>query len=165
MVKRNYRIKKTISMKQFISELGEGFSEHMKNRLMDLEVRCVLTRKDELYRFDIKHVEHTLYDCSNSDDADTCKKEYAFGQLVVLENLLYFSEACIEAPGVMQSSVVKEIYDSLSSENIIVDSGISSKRVDDSNVDYVIDSILKVCPEVSEGYLKILKEMFALRRN
>jgi hypothetical protein len=64
MVKRKYNIRKTISMKKFISEFGDNFSEHMKKRLMEIEVRCVLTRKEAEYKFEIKHVEHTLYDCS-----------------------------------------------------------------------------------------------------
>jgi hypothetical protein len=45
MVKKIYNMKRTISVKRFIIELGENFSEHVKKRLLDLEVRCVLTQR------------------------------------------------------------------------------------------------------------------------
>ena len=44
-MKKNYKMKKTISMKMFVSELGENFSDHMKEKLLELDIRCVLTRK------------------------------------------------------------------------------------------------------------------------
>lgn len=162
-MKKNYRIQKTISMKRFISELGEDFSEHMKDRLLELEVRCVLTRKEDNYRLDIKHVEHTKYDCTcDSEHGLTpCKKEYVYGQFIVIEGVLYFSENCTESDGVMQSPIVNTIYSSLSDENMICDEGINEKKVDDSNIDYVIDSILTVCPEVSQRYKDIMKDMLS----
>lgn len=162
-MKKNYRMQKTISMKRFISELGEDFSEHIKKRLLELEVRCVLTRKEDNYRLDIKHVEHTKYDCTcNSEHGlNTCKKEYVYGQFMVSEGVLYFSESCTESDVVMQSPIVNTIYSSLSDENMICDEDINEKKVDDSNIDYVIDSILTVCPEVSQRYKDIMKDMLS----
>ncbi|MCY6369336.1 hypothetical protein [Clostridium ganghwense] len=156
-MKRNYKIKKTISIKRFISEFGENFSEHTKKKLLDLEVRCVLTRKEDNYRLDLKHVEHTHYDCNSS----TCQKEYAYGQLVVIDGTLYFSEVCTESTEVMQSPIVSTIYNSLNSEDMVCDSDINSKKIDDDNIDYVIDNILTVCPEVSQKYLDITQGMIS----
>lgn len=162
-MKKNYRMKKTISMKGFIAELGDNFSEHMKKRLMELEVRCVLTRKEDEYRVDIKHVEHTKYDDSEISE-DKSQKEYAYGQFVVNEGILYFSDRCMESTEVMQSPIVNTIYASLSSEGMITDENGSAKKIDDSNIDYLIDSILSVCPQVSQKYVDIVKDMMSHSR-
>ena len=91
---KNYKMKRTLSIKQFISELGEDFTEHMKKRIMDLWPRCVLTRDKDRYILDLKHVEHTKHDCAKG--TGKTKKEYAYGQLIINEGKLYFSEECIE---------------------------------------------------------------------
>lgn len=158
-MKKNYKIKKTISVKQFISQLGESFSEHMKNRLLELEVRCVLTRKEDFHRLDLKHVEHTQHSCNGSSE-----KEYVYGQFIVIEEVLYFSEKCADGNEVMEAPIVSTIYNSLSSEGMISDEVSNYKKVDDSNIDYVIDSILTVCPEVSQSYIDIVKEMISHER-
>lgn len=156
MPNRKYNIRKTISMKHFISESGEKFSDHMKQRLLELEVRSVLTRKEEYNRFEIKHVQHIQYKCNPEDDSDTCKKEYSYGQLLVVDGTLYFSDAQQEDNGVMQSPIASTIYNSLSSEGMILDAGSYVKKVDDSNIDYVIDTMLTVFPQVSQAYLDII---------
>lgn len=157
-MRKRYNMSKTISVKGFISELGENFSKHMKERLLELEVRCVLTRKEYNYRLDLKHVEHTKYDfeCCAENKSCICKKEYAYGQFVVIDGILYFSQECAVNDNVIQSPIVSTIYNSLSSDDMISDSGISEKKIDDSNIDYVIDSILAVCPQVSQSYMDIM---------
>jgi hypothetical protein len=155
---RKYNVKKTISMKQFISEFGENFSKHMKQRLLELEVRCVLTRKDNYYRLDLKHVEHTKYNCHHTETNNNkdSQKEFSYGQFVINDGNLYFSEQCLECADVMQSPVVDVIYNSLNNEGSFFDSGISAKKVDDDNIDHIIDHILGVCPEVSKEYISII---------
>ena len=160
MYKKNYKLKKTISMKQFIAEFGENFSEHVKNRLLELEVRCVLTRETDENRLDLKHVEHTKFDCK-CDNSKTSKKEYTYGEFVVLDGILYFSEKCIENATVMQSPIVNTVYSSLSNDNSTVFGNTALKKVDDTNIDYLIDTMLTVYPEVSQRYIDILKHMSA----
>ncbi|MEW9094323.1 MAG: hypothetical protein AB2417_04490 [Clostridiaceae bacterium] len=162
-MKKNYRMQKTISIKRFISELGKDFSDNIKDRLLDLEVRTVLTREEDYNILDIKHVEHTKYDCPSNLENGSSKhqKEYNYGQFVVVDEVLYFSEKCVENDEVMGSPVVNTIYDSLNTDNIIMDSGTSAKKVDDSNIDYVIDNILKACPEVSKEYMEIMEDMLS----
>ncbi|WML37524.1 hypothetical protein [Clostridium sp. OS1-26] len=164
-MKKNYKMKKTISMKMFINEFGENFSKHMKKRLLELEVRCVLTRKEDSYRLDIKHVEHTQYAFDNDHNNSTSQKEYVYGQLIVMDGALYYSERCIENDTVMQSPIVAVIYGNLDSEGMILDNDNRAKKVDDSNIDYVIDTMLTVFPDVSESYLNIIKEMISRERN
>ena len=155
-MKRVYRMRKTISMKQFLTEFGGNFSKHMKQRLLELGERCVLTRKDESFILDVKHVEHTKYDCNSDNGTEAIQKEYAFAQFVVQEGPLYFSESCLENDDIMQSPIVSVIYDSLNSEKLVLEDGVSAKKVDDDNIDYVIDNILTVCPEVSPEHLAIV---------
>lgn len=155
---KNYKMKKTISMKQFVKEFEESLSEHMRNRLLELEIRCVLTRKEENNILDIKHVEHTKYDCSPENAQGSCHKEYVFGQLVVLNNVLYFSKSSTENDQVMQSPIIESIYDSLNSEEIASDLGLNIKRIDDSNIDFVIDRMLEVFPTVSQEYRDIMSK-------
>ena len=166
MVKKNYRIKKTISIKQFISEMGENFSEHMKEKLLSLEVRCVLTRKEDNYRLDLKHVEHTqhAFDCDCEDGLSKRQKEYVYGQFIVIEGSLYFSENCTESADIIESPIVSDIYNSLSSDDMVVHEGSNAKKINDSNIDYVIDNILTVCPEVTQQYLDVVKGMISLSR-
>lgn len=162
-MKKNYKMKKTISIKMFIEELGENFSEHMKKRLLELEVRCVLTRKEENI-LDLKHVEHTQHDCDPNLEDSTGQREYVYGQFIVVDGVLYFSDKCMENNSVMQSPIVDTIFNSLSGEIMIFDEDSKSKKVDDSNIDYVVDSILSVCPQVSQSYLDIVKGMLSRGR-
>jgi hypothetical protein len=159
MAQRNYKLKKNISMKQFIIEFGGNFSEHMKERLLNLEVRTVLTRKDDATRLDIKHVEHTQYNCDPEDSSGDGEKEYTFGQFVVVDDILYFCENCIESSTVMESSIVNKIYNNLSDDGMLFYENTNLKKIDDTNIDYVIDSILTVCPEVSDNYKTLMQDM------
>ena len=158
-------MKKTIFMKMFINEFGESFSKHMKERLLELEVRCVLTRKEDSYRLDIKHVEHTQYAFDNDSNNGTSQKEYVYGQLIVMDGALYYSERCIENDKVMQSPIVDVIYDDLDSEGMILDNDNRAKKIDDNNIDYVVDTMLTVFPDVSQSYLNIIKEMISHEKN
>ena len=155
-MKRIYRMKKTVSMKQFLNEFGAEFSKHMKQRLLELGARCVLTRTDESFILDVRHVEHTKYDCNSQEDTEVSYKEYAFGQFVAHEGLLYFSDSCLENDDIMQAPIVSAIYDSLRSETSVIDDCVNAKEVDDENIDYIIDNILTVCPEVSPEHLAII---------
>ncbi|AYD40165.1 hypothetical protein D4Z93_06385 [Clostridium fermenticellae] len=164
-MRRNYRMKKTISMKQFISEFGENFSEHTKKRLLELEVPSVLTRKQISYVLDLKHVEHTKYDCSEEDNSKT-QKEYVYGQFIVLDDVLYFSNNCIEDEKVMKSPIVDQIYNSLKEDEVYIKDDIDTtgKKIDDNNIDFIIDTIFTVFPEVSQRYLDIVEEMLSHSR-
>lgn len=153
----NHTRKSSVSIKMFISEFGEDFSKHIQERLMDLESRCFLTRKEIAYRFDLKHVEHLQYELASDaeDSSSPVRKEYAYGQFVVLDGKLYFSESCLENNDIMQCPMVSTIYEALDSEGAISDEGMNLKRLDDNNIDFVVDSILSSCPQVSQSYLDI----------
>lgn len=155
-MKKNYKMKKTVSMKQFVTEFGEDFSKHMKQRLFELGTRCVLTRGEESYILDLKHVEHTKYACHAGNNPETCRKEYAYGQFVMNEGNMYFSESCLETADVMQAPVVIDIYDHLDGSDLSVREDIKAKKVNDENIDYVVDRILEVCPEMSPEHLAII---------
>jgi len=159
----NHRMKSTISIKMFIEEFGENFSEHMKERLMDLEIRCFLTRKEIPHRVYLKHVEHLQYEIASEGEGSkaTCCKEYVYGQLVVLDGRLYFSESCLESNEIMQSPMVNTIYSALGSEGIVSNEGKNLKRLDENNIDFVIDNILSSCPQVSQSYIDIVKGMLS----
>ena len=158
-MKKKYNIKKTVSMKMFIEEFGEEFSEHIKDRLLDLDLRGVLKRKEPTYCFNLNHVEHIMHDTKNKDNTKTLKKEYTYGQFKVIENVLYFSENCLLSDKVMQAPIVKTIYEELDTEGLVNDEGCDAKIINDSNVDFVVDSILSVCPDASQKYLDIVKQM------
>lgn len=159
--KMNYSKKSSVSIKMFIKEFGEGFSEHVKKRLMELESRCFLTRGGISYIFDLKHVEHLKYKCAIDEEnpSKNGSKEYAYGQLAVLDGKLYFSKECFENSEIMQSPIVSDIYNNLDSEDIVFDEGRNLKRLNENNIDYVIDTILSACPEVSQSYIDVVKEM------
>ncbi len=155
-MKKIYRMKRTVSMKQFITELGGEFSKHIRQRLLELGERCVLTRRDESYVLDLKHIEHTKYKCSPQDDSSAPQKEYAFGQFIVYEGQLYFSQSCLENDDIMQASIVSSIYNSLEGEELVLEGDIRGKQINDDNIDYIADNILTVCPEISPEHLAII---------
>lgn len=159
----NNRRKKRISIKMFIEEFGENFSEHLKTRLMELDVRTLLTRSDKYNVLDIKHVEHIKHKAV--DGLKKCEKEYVYGQLVVLEGTLYFSNDCVENDEIAKSDVVDEIYNTLSDKEMIFEEDKSLKVINDTNIDYVVDSMLKACPQVSEEYISIIKGMISRAEN
>jgi len=158
-----YKLKKTISMKKFISEFGDTFSSHMKERLLDLELRSVLTRKEDMNILDIKHVEHTQYKCEK-DASGSSNKEYTFGQFIALDGDLYFSKNCIESDTVMQADIVNIIYDSIENSEMTLAPNVIGKKISDDNIDFVIDKMLSCFPEVSKNYAKILKEMMSYEK-
>ncbi|WP_054875570.1 hypothetical protein [Oxobacter pfennigii] len=147
-------------MKRFIAELGIDFSEHLKQRMMELELRCVLTRDEDENRVDLKHVEHTYYNCNTNSEGnlDMNQKEYVYGQLVFTDDKLYFSESCTISNDVMQAPIVDVIYSSLNSESIVFNDGTHAKVIDDSNIDYIIDTLLTVFPQVSDEYIAIMSK-------
>jgi hypothetical protein len=160
--------KRTLSIRLFITELGENFSDHTKQRLMELESMCFLTRKESNYKLDLKHVEHLQYECNSepkNSNSINRKKEYAYGQFVVNDGILYFSERCFENNDIMQAPIVESIYNSLSSEGMVSDETGNFKMVDDKNIDYVIDEILSVCPQVSKAYTDIINGMVSRANN
>ena len=161
MPRPGYKVKSAMSLKQFIAEFGGEFSEPMKEKLMELESRSFLTRKDISNRFDLKHVEHIQFKSS----ADSKLKEYAYGQFEVNDGILYFSENCLENTEVMQSPTVASIYSSLKSDNTMYNNGRNLKKIDENNIHFVVDSILETCPEVSQGYLDIIEGMAARANN
>ena len=61
----------------------------------------------------------------------------------------------------MKSPVVDEIYNSLDNEDMFIDEDTTAKKIDDTNIDYVIDTLLTACPEVSQRYIKIVREMLS----
>lgn len=158
-MRKMYNMKKTISMKQFITELGENFSDHMKERLKELGSRCVLTRKEDNYRLNLKHIEHTMHECAvTSGNGTSSKREYVYGQFVVQEESLYFSEKCTESNDTVEASTVSTIYNSLNTEKVVIDE-INAKLVDNSNIDYIVDTLLAVCPPVSQAHLEMVQGM------
>jgi hypothetical protein len=160
-MRKNYRMKRTISVKMFIAEFGENFSELVKKRLMDVDVRCVLTRKDKKYVVDIKHVEHLRYDSKSQSGIETSNREYVYGRLVQYNDCLYFSNDFENTNDFMKHDVVDDIYNSMKGDEVVTDENqdMRAKQVTDENIDFIIDSILKVCPEVSQKYLDIVNEM------
>lgn len=161
ITRRVYAMKKSLSIKQFISEFGESFSEVTKNKLNELESRCFLTRKDISYRFDLKHVEHIQYECTCDSEGvpATKQKEYSYGQFIAVDGVLYFSQNCLESNEVMQSPAVRTLFDSLDSEVVNLEGIGEVKKVDDSNIEYIVDNIMANCPEVSQSYLDIVQGM------
>jgi len=157
-----YNFTKTISMKKFISEFGVSFSPLVKEKLLLLELRCVLTRLENINVFNIKHVEHTKH--NPKDDSGAVGKEYVFGQLVSIEGNLYFSEACNENEVSEKCQSIGHVYDSIAGDELLLESGIKVKLIDDRNVEAFINSLLACIPDVSERYIKILKEMSSYRK-
>lgn len=158
--KMNRTRKRAISIKMFLTEFGENFPDNVKERMMALESRCYLTRKEIPYQFDLKHVEHLQYECAANEAHSPARrsKEYAYGQFVVLEGQLYFSECCVESNEIMQSPMVSIIFNDLSSEGIISIDGRNLKKLTGENIDLVVDKILSSCPQVSQAYRNIIKE-------
>jgi hypothetical protein len=152
-----YNFAKTISMKKFISEFGGAYSPLIKESLLKLEMRCVLTRNENLNVLNIKHVEHSKH--TSADASDTSEKEYIFGQLISLEGKLYFSKFCDANEKSEKCECIDAIYDAIDRPELLLDSESTVKIIDDGNVDQFVNSMLKCIPDVSERYKKILKEM------
>ncbi len=116
----------------------------------------MLTRREESYILDLRHIEHKKYDCGSEEGTDANKKEYAFGQFIVHEGRLYFSKCCLENEDIMQSEIVDSIYDFLESEELELEGNVRGKLITDNNIDYIADKILTVCPEISPEHLAII---------
>jgi len=152
-----YNVAKTISMKKFITEFGGSFTPLIKENLLKLEMRSVLTRVENMNVLNIKHVEHLKH--TSTQGSGHSEKEYIFGQLVSLEGNLYFSNSFSENEKSEKSKCVDAVYDSIDRPEQLLDSGNSVKILDDENIVLFIDGLLNCIPDVSERYLKILKEM------
>jgi hypothetical protein len=156
-LKRKYNMKRTISMGMFISEFGEAFTSHMKHRLLDIGKRCVLTRKENGYNFDFKHVEHIKHNFASKEDISSTKlKEYTYGQIFVIEDKLYFSDEHIDGDDSIQFPTISDIYTGIDVMPESIDGNVKAKVLQDSNIDYFVDNLLEICPPLSSEYLKII---------
>lgn len=122
---KNYNMKNH-SYERLYFWIWRNFSEKWK-RLLELEIRTVLTRKEHRNKLDIKHVEHTKYPCEDLDSKNL-EKEYTYGQFVITEGNLYFSDTCVENDKVMQSPIVNTIYNSLDDEDMLIDEDTTAKN-------------------------------------
>lgn len=157
-MKKNYKLKKTISMRQFVSEFGENLSTKMKKRLLELGPRCILNRKEDTNVLDLKHMEHTKHDNSCNEGHELQKKEYIYAQFIMKDGAMYFSEKCATGTDAMEAPCVKTIFDTIDGEVIMTEEGINAKRIDDSNIDFVVSNILNICPEVSAEHMAIISK-------
>ncbi len=155
-MKKNYKLKKTISLRQFVAEFGESLSKQMKERLLELGPRCVLNRKEHTNILDLKHMEHLKHNNTCSESNKLVQKEYIYGQFIMKDGEMYFSEKCAVGTDAVASSCVETIYSTIVGPTILTEAGIGAKKIDDTNIDYVVDSILSECPEVSEEHMAIL---------
>lgn len=144
-------------MSMFISEFGEAFTSHTKQKLMEIRNSCILIRKAPGDSFDIKHVEHTKHILDNADGTSNMKpREYTFGQLLINEDLLYFSKECEETEDAIQHPAISDIYSNMDTKPEVLEDNIEGKRIEDSNVDYLVDHLTELYPPLSEEYLKII---------
>jgi len=157
-LKKNYKLKKTISLRQFVAEFGDSLSKQMKTKLLELGPRCVLNRKEEANVLDLKHMEHIKHDNACSDSNEVLKKEYIYGQFIMKDGAMYYSQKCATGLDSMEATCVENIYETIETETIQLEEGVSAKRIDDSNIDYVVDSILSECPEVSAEHMAIISK-------
>lgn len=158
-MKSNVRRKSAMSIKKFIDEYGENFSMHMDEKLMELASRCFLTGKEAQNRFELKHVEHIKHDCLCEGKNAKCQKEYSYGEFEVMDGNLYFSDSCLETNEITKSPEVSNIYNSLDGSGLAFDEDRSLKKINDDNIDYIVDTILSVCPNTSQAYRDIVKGM------
>lgn len=161
------RRKSAISISTFISEFGEKFTEHMDQRLLQLASRCFLIRKETRNMLDLMHVEHIKYDCSCNVKGKTVnsQKEYSYGEFEVIDGDLYFSDKCIEKNEIIESPEISIIFNNLDSTGMTSDEDRKLKKVNDDNIDYIVDSILSTCPETSQAYRDIVKDMMIRANN
>lgn len=157
-MKKNYKLKKTISLRQFVSEFGDSLSKQMKERLLELGPRCVLNRKENSNILDLKHMEHIRHDNTCTESNKLMQKEYIYGQFVMKDGEMYFSEKCAVGTDAMESSCVESIYAAIENPTILTEEGIAAKKIDDSNIDYVVDTILSECPDASEEHMAIISK-------
>lgn len=144
-------------MKMFISEFGEAFTSHMKLRLLEIGKRCILTRKEIDYCFDLKHVEHIKHDCGKTDSDSNIKyKEYTYGQLLANDETLYFSDEYIDGEELIQFPTIGDIYSAMDVQVEFFNGNIKAKKLQDSNIDYLVGNLLEICPPLSSEYLKII---------
>ena len=57
------------------------------------------------------------------------KKEYSYGQFIIEEGILYFSDNSIENADVIQEPSISNIYNSLNVQDIFVDEAIKVKKL------------------------------------
>ena len=145
-------------MRQFVVEFGDSLSKQMKARLLELGPRCVLNRKEESNVLDLKHMEHIKHDNTCSMSNDVVQKEYIYGQFIMKDGAMYFSQKCATGLDSVESNCVENIYDVIEGEILQSEEGISAKKIDDSNIDFVVDSILSVCPDVSAEHMAIISK-------
>lgn len=141
----------------FISEFGEAFTSHMKSKLLDIGKSCVLIRKETGDSFDLKHVEHIKHKFNDTDGASNIKlKEYTYGQLIVNEDVLYFSDVHNNGDDAIQFPTISDIYKELDVAAEFLEDSIEAKRIEDSNIDYLVDNLSAIYPTLSPEYLKII---------
>lgn len=144
-------------MSKFIEDEGYDVSDYQKESLSRLNGVTITSSADHDNRVNILHKEHPPYDTTKRDsktgDIVPCKKEYAYGHIIAKNGKLHLSERVTTNRDVMEHNVVKNVYLSLTSEEICDDiDNRHAKLVTDENVDFIVNRILSVCPATKSGY-------------
>lgn len=83
-----------ITVKNTIKKFKSDVSEHVSEKLAQLDSICYLQRRQSDYKFNIHQKENKILNLPASD-GKPCIRAYVYGNLMFSENSIYLSNRCI----------------------------------------------------------------------
>lgn len=169
-----------ITVKNAIKKFKSDVSEHVSDKLSQLDSKCYLQRRQSDYKFNIHQKENKKLNLP-TNDGKCCMRAYVYGNLMFSEDNIYLSNKCINNSEALEhdsyGAIYKKQYDkfieklqnmdseyerqNFKEQNMITDEedGMEGIRITDENVDEIVDSILDNVLPLSQEYIKIFSEI------
>ncbi|CAB1245541.1 hypothetical protein ACFHWD_18880 [Clostridium sp. MT-14] len=169
-----------ITVKNTIKKFKSDISEHVTEKLSELDSKCYLQRKQSDYKFNIHQKENKKLNLPTSDGKH-CMRAYVYGNLMFSESNIYLSNKCISNSEALEhdsyGAIYKKQYDkfiekmqnmpseyekqNFREQNMITDEedDMEGIKITDENVDEIVDSILDNVLPLSPEYIKIFSEI------
>ena len=133
-----------MSVGSFINQFGGSLTPFTKQELLRLDGKCILSPHKHKNRVNIELLHHNKFPATKNSGLEVipCEKEIALGHFISHKSLFYYSKRATTNGTVMQDDVtIDTIYNSMHSEQIH-DIDRDAKLIDDSNVTFLVDTLL-----------------------
>lgn len=136
-----------LSIREFMDKFE--MDDSVANELKRLDGHIVLSSGEYDYRFNLLDPRHSKHEAlikkkNIGDGLKFYNKEWAFGHLIYHNGAVFFSETPTVNRDVEKHRIAKHIYDNLRTDEIF-DNDRWAKRIDPSNVKFVVDQLLALC--------------------
>lgn len=167
----------SITMKKAFEQFQPEVSEHVREKVEELDRLGYLQRQQYEYRFNLHQKENLRLNLPTKDGRE-CLRAYVYAHFMFISHNIYLSNKCTSNAEAFQHTGYQSIYntqkitliekynsiyddkDKFLKDNFIEKGGDNRRgiKITDNNVDKIVDDILKIMPPLSEKYKEMLSK-------